>query len=412
MKLTSKELNIINYVLDISKEHNEGEVCNRDTYRVATKNDVNAYSVYEIEKEFGSYSNMKNKIRSYLNEKEEKQIISNSFATIKSKASAKEFKRQNDQLIEFNGKFNEILKESVKKKFSTKLKSYKTKTIKPKKTDKEAVLLISDWHYGEVVIPNALNFMNVYDVATADERIEQIFKMHSDYLIENQINKTTIVGLGDQISGSIHDELSQSNEIKDTEAVIRVGDIIIKELINLSQIQEKVKFINIVGNHSRLTKEKRFKDKVETSLEYILGHYIKSAIDTLKEHNSNFNNIEVEVPNSFFIVEEVAGLKLLLMHGDISLRGVKGLRTMKNVNTMANELKDFEMDFDVACVGHYHNFNVLSLNKRKLICNASLVGVNEYAAGLGVFSNEISQTLFTVNEGKLEDIKILDLIHG
>ena len=66
--------------------------------------------------------------------------------------------------------------------------------------DNEAVLVLSDWHYGMI----ANNVFNKYDTKICQERVKEITDSATDRIVHNKCKKLHIVVLGDLIHGAIH----------------------------------------------------------------------------------------------------------------------------------------------------------------------------------------------------------------
>ena len=327
----------------------------------------------------------------------------------KLKNTVKTLKKENRILHEMNmykSNIDNIVKDIVKDKLVVDIKKYKP--IKISKTnDNEAILIASDFHYGSIIKPSTMNYQNEFNSDIARKRIDRLFKTHISYVTKNHITTSHIISLGDQISGSIHNELAISNEKYDTEATHEVASMFIDFLIELSQIQKVVNFKCYVGNHARLTKEKTHKSKITENMEYLMGKIIEQTFKVLRQQGI-CKNVNIEVPESPYTIENINGVRFLFTHGDIMLNSNKGVRVMRNITTMAQGFKQLDLDFDVAVCGHFHSFAVYSLNKRKLIINSSLCGPDEYARSLGIMSNEASQTILKVTKNKLDEIKLIE----
>jgi len=137
-------------------------------------------------------------------------------------------------------KENKILKDELQRKEKEldallSVGEVKTYTIKDdgssgNKTSATAVALLSDWHYEEPVKKSQVNGLNEYDTAIAKERIEKLFKVIAQLTKVHQkeyaLNNLVLALLGDFISGSIHEDLMESNSIQPTQAIYEVQCLI------------------------------------------------------------------------------------------------------------------------------------------------------------------------------------------
>ena len=99
------------------------------------------------------------------------------------------------------------------------------------KGHEEVVLLLSDWHIGENVNPEAVGFINEYNEQIAEERIKQLYNktlqiinIHRNH---SKIEKLHIACLGDMVSGhNLHDELDKTNTLNIAEQVLTTAKLL------------------------------------------------------------------------------------------------------------------------------------------------------------------------------------------
>ena len=117
--------------------------------------------------------------------------------------------------------------------------------------ESEAVLLLSDWHRGQV----SDNFFNKFNNEIFDERVEKLMNKTREYCLLNNIKTIHILTLGDMINGGIHVQTrieSQENLIEQT---IGVTEALSHLFNNLSQ-EFNLELYFCRGNHDRVTPSK------------------------------------------------------------------------------------------------------------------------------------------------------------
>jgi len=235
----------------------------------------------------------------------------------------------------------------------------------------DAMLILSDIHFGEVVQASHVSGLNEYNFAVAERRLNDVINTAADLLI-NKLKGYTfkclhIALLGDVISGIIHKELEDNLEFPLGEVQAKSAAALIKVINELSRIAPKTKVYCFVGNHGRLTPEYNFKDKTTKNHEYIIYKFIEKALEPNKK-------VEITIPLGGYEVINVNGHKILMFHGDI----LKGF-SPASIKKFLNELR-LSVDFDSCCFGHFHNSLSFAYgDKGKVLCNGSVIGTTEHS---------------------------------
>src|ERR1700676_3393493 len=140
--------------------------------------------------------------------------------------------------------------------------------IEPKKpsgnSESVAVIVWSDWHIEERVRPEQVLGQNEYSLIIARQRFERLLqgslRWYQIASHNTAINDIILALLGDFITGAIHADLSEGNELGTTEAISTVEDWIISGIEFLLKQTPKNVRITIPchsGNHARSSKEQR-----------------------------------------------------------------------------------------------------------------------------------------------------------
>ena len=140
-----------------------------------------------------------------------------------------------------------------------------------------ACMIASDWHLEEPVEASKVHGINEYDLAIAERRAAAFFanglRLTEIMAREVQIETLFLGLLGDFISGHIHDELRETNELAPGEAAHFALNVIgsgIEFLLRESKF--KLEIDAIPGNHGRMTLKPRIQNATETSLETFMYH--------------------------------------------------------------------------------------------------------------------------------------------
>lgn len=256
------------------------------------------------------------------------------------------------------------------------------------------ISLLSDIHAEETVKPESVMGLNEYNPEVAKARLESYFinltKLISHAQKNYNINELVLGCLGDFIGGWIHEELQQTNSMSPLNAVSYVQGIIVSGLKYLQDNLnvDKITFIGVVGNHSRLTKKNQYANATDVNLEHFMYKTIESTCKAL-----NLDKFAFVVPQAEAAIIEVFGKRLFFTHGtNIKFGGGIGGIIVPISRWFANTSKAFKIDF--AFLGHFHQ----SLFTKKFCVNGSVKGVDAYAVGKMLDLEEAQQCMVILNE--------------
>ncbi|MDX1728140.1 MAG: winged helix-turn-helix transcriptional regulator [Pseudoalteromonas tetraodonis] len=264
-------------------------------------------------------------------------------------------------------------------------------------TDGIPVLFLSDVHYSETVYPMQIGGVNNYSEETADNRLEHTFKTAIDLTI-GQFKKPEFDGFilalgGDMLSGNIHEELSESNESPINVAVYKLQDRLIAGIELLKEHFRNVYIPCVVGNHGRLTRAYKAKNKVYDNYEYVLYH-------NLYRHYRDDVSVTVDVSDEADILFKVYDKTFLMTHGD-QFRGGNGIAgVLMPIKRGGYKKKakhsSINKPFDIMMVGHFHQY----IHDNTVILNGSVKGYDEYAYNGNFDFEEPQQAFFIVNKNR------------
>ena len=230
------------------------------------------------------------------------------------------------------------------------------------------VLLLSDFHGGEVVDPAVINGLNAYDWQIMLDRVAEL----REGVVSHVKNGPPLTGLdilfgGDMNSGANHDEITITNELPLAEQAVEMGALQASLVRGLAHdLGLDVRCAGVEGNHPRLTKAPAAKQPHNN------GDWIsnKIAAESLKADGIPF---EVGVGS---LIWKVAGRTAYLWHGDgirSSMPGVPWGGVMRRTNQIQ---ATFPYRIDHFFYGHFHQAVVAQGGR--LVGNGALKGTDEW----------------------------------
>lgn len=304
----------------------------------------------------------------------------------------KERVKVSDERVQVNAYIRRLSREDTIKEIAEKAakivadKKYLSETAKPTPTgSNEAILQISDWHYGLVVD----NWCNKYDPGIAIERIHTLRSSVIAYIQREGISTLHIVNLSDLIAGRIHLQIRLESRMDVISQVIEVSEILAEFIHGISKYCN-IRYYDCCDNHSRIEPNKKDSLQLET-LSRITHWYIKNRF-------SDISNVEV-IDNEYgddIIAFDVCGGKFSVcaVHGDKDAPG----RAIDNLSMLCKK------HFDLVLTAHMHHFTADEKNETVLIGNGSLIGTDEYARGLRLSSKPSQNLIMCSNTNVVESL--------
>lgn len=297
--------------------------------------------------------------------------------------------------VEYSQDYKDFL--NAKKVSELPFEKYEFKFNKRKIGVRYAVALFSDAHIEETVKSASVMGLNEYNVKIAKERIEKYFANLVSCLNTDKVEYLLFASLGDTISGFIHEELSQSNELTPLEATFEAQNLIYNGLKYICDNTElkRIKFVGIVGNHSRVTNKIQHSNGYKMSYEWLMYKNIQ------KQAELEGLPIEFDIPESEMAIEDTSdGKRFLFIHG-FQIKG-SGNGTVCGIYPSLGRLslkygKVYKQD--KIYLGHFHS----CISIPNAVVNGSIIGYNSYALTNGFAYEEPSQMyeLYDTNIGQL-----------
>ena len=238
----------------------------------------------------------------------------------------------------------------------------------PLKTYSGRDLLVSlnDIHYGAVID----NYWQQYNSEVCKYMFEKYVTRVIQIGDETNAENCIVWCNGDEISGNIHYSIAVSNKENVIQQIIGVSELIAGFLAELSRHFNKVQFVSVPGNHSRLSPNKDLALNDER-LDDLVEWYLKARLQ-------NFENVEVGAglridPTMYTI--DIRGKTYLGVHGDFdcSDKNVQSLQTMARRPVYA------------VLSGHLHHNKIDTVQGIKTIMAGSFLGMDDYCVSKRIY---------------------------
>lgn len=262
------------------------------------------------------------------------------------------------------------------------------------------LLLLSDLHYGEVVQPEAVFHSNTYNPDICRARLEHVVRT-ATMLLKQHLAHPSYPGIvvalaGDMISGSIHEELADTDACPPLVQAREVAVLLADAIAFLAQEFSEVWVYGVPGNHGRTTRRPRTKSYAHYSLDWVAYQFLADWLSGSRWRE----RVHCSFPAARDLTFTVEGRTFRLTHGDQfrggdSLIGPLGpvLRGDARKRVTDSLMPGRPEQYDTLLVGHWHQ---LWLSHR-VIVNGSLKGYDEYALQIGAPWEAPAQALVTVH---------------
>lgn len=295
------------------------------------------------------------------------------------RAEAKEEESRDKQLV--RQLTDELRKAKARQAFLDAVSSYKAppKIMAREKSsnmrEMTAVVLASDWHVEEPVEPESVAYRNEYNLEVADRRIERFFQ-GIIWNVEHQrasgriaVNDLVLWLGGDLMTGYIHSELMENNQLSPTETVrwllprLRDGIYTLMKALDLAHLEIPCSY----GNHGRTTDKPKVATGYANSYEWLMYH-------SLSDEFRNEKRIHFEITNSPHQYVQVYDRMLHFHHGD-SLKYLGGVGGLAIPLLKAVPMWDLVRKADVHNIGHFHQLSDFG----RAVVNGSMIGYGPYS---------------------------------
>jgi hypothetical protein len=255
-----------------------------------------------------------------------------------------------------------------------------------------AVVGASDWHVEETVDPEAIAFRNKYNLEIAGQRIERFFNGIAWNIEHHRASRLIVIHDlvlwlgGDLMSGYIHEELIENNQLSPTETILW---LLPRLNGGLRMLRERLG-INVVvpcsyGNHGRTTHKPRISSGPQNSYEWLMYHNLSREL-------ADDKGIRFEITKSAHQYVQVYDKTLHFHHGDdVKFAGGVGGITIPLKKRIPSW--DLIRRADYHHIGHFHQYNDFG----RTVANGSLIGYGPYSQRIGAEIEEPQQFMYLLD---------------
>ncbi len=243
------------------------------------------------------------------------------------------------------------------------------------------IIFGSDYQCGEVVRIEQMDGMNEYNMDIFAERyqtlVDNTIDLAQHHVGHAEFDRAIYARGGDMISGSIHEELAETNDLSAVPAIQWLCRHEREGIRRWADFFGRLHVISIPGNHGRVTAKPRSNSYVGTNFETLLSLWLQSEF-------RDDDRITWQTPHSGDAYFDVQGWKFLLAHGDrMGSRGGTGF-IGSSATIARGHQKLFQnwaatgRPLDYVLTGHLHTSVKLPFG-RGSFGNGSIVGYNPFA---------------------------------
>lgn len=252
--------------------------------------------------------------------------------------------------------------------------------------DNEAVLVLSDWHYGMTTD----NVFNKYNTEICKQRVNTVINDAIDRLILHKCRKLYIVILGDMIDGGLRASNRVAQEELVCDQLMQASEMLAQCILELKNYVDEIEVHCTYGNHARTIQNK--KDSIhKDNMEKIIPWWLEQRIAAEEGRVGRKLDITV-VPDTGndFLFFSPCGFDMCAAHGDLD--SVKSSPQM--LGSLFHKVYGKDITQIILADKHHHEaFEELGITAT--ICG-SLCGSDNYADSKRLYSTP-SQLLFIVN---------------
>ena len=255
-----------------------------------------------------------------------------------------------------------------------------------------AVMVMSDWHSEEEVLPGQVGGLNEHNLDIGDKRAKIAWRgcqrFYDIFSKDTKINTIVLGLLGDFITNSIHEDGAESNLLPPSDAIYRVQNMILSGIhFLLKNTKADLHIVCHSGNHGRTTKEQRIATETGNSIEQYMYYNLRDIL-------ANESRVKFQIAEGYHSYVRLFDGKFVVRfhHGHgINYNGGVGGITIPVNKAISQWNKGVKADLDV--FGHFHT----RLDGGNFVANGSLIGYNAYALRIKADYEKPSQTFFLVN---------------
>lgn len=303
------------------------------------------------------YKYFQEKLESGYTEEESKRLTTLRQELYKEKCRVQDQKREYNKLLRESARYEHLV-DRMEKAIEGIEPLRLGGCYEPNPTDIEAVLILSDFHYGLEVD----NVLNEYNTDIAKERLKILLNKTIYYCNIHRVQKLHVGLAGDLICGAIHLQSRVAAEEDLISQVINVSELLANFINSLRARIPEVKVWGVIGNHSRVNADKKSNMPAE-NFERLIFKYIEMRLPGVVVGTNGLED---------WITFKVRDQLVFMTHGDKDSLGNIKLHAVNLLGKVP----------DMIYFGHIHHLNVKDDNGTEIVVNGSIVSTDEYAMGL------------------------------
>ena len=247
------------------------------------------------------------------------------------------------------------------------------------KSDKTAILMLSDWHYGALCDSQ----WNYYNTEVAEKRVEQLTDKVIKYILNMSITDLVVEINGDMIEGLISISGRVSSEESAVEQIVGVSKLLIKCINSFKPYVKSLKVITTLGNHGRLVSDKKQQGYEHENFEMLIPEFLRMGLD---------KDIQIITSQGLDFVQYECDNKIIcLSHGHHD-----------KVNSAINNMtKMYKIVPDEVHLGHYHHMSDLNDSNIHVVVNGGLKGIDDFGLKATRCVTKPSQNLIVYGEDRI-----------
>ena len=257
--------------------------------------------------------------------------------------------------------------------------------------DREGLVCFADWHYGM----KTDNIWNSYNTAICKERVEKTVDYVIEYIVEQKIDRVSIVLLGDFAHGACHVTARIKSDEDVCDQLMHVSEILAEAIQRISEYVNQVKVYSCYGNHMRTVQNK--KDSIDSdNMEKIIPWWLTERF----LYNDKVSIIGSKYKE--FTMLNILGNHICCVHGND--------KAFKDIGVITNNIfaKKYNTSIDYTISADKHHLEEFEQYGIESILVRSLCGCDDFASSKCLYS-KAGQTFMVFNKHGRECTYHIDL---
>lgn len=247
---------------------------------------------------------------------------------------------------------------------------------------------LTDTHFDEVVRPEEVQWYNAYDRRIAELRLrrwaDKTVSLARDHISGLDWEGLTVFVGGDIFSGTIHEELTETNADTLYGSLVHWMEHVEAALVELADYFERVHVAVTFGNHGRRTRKPRAKLRVRDNIEWLFWRVLERELRSDKRFTWT-------IPEAMDTFVTIYSTRYQLTHGD-QFRGGSGISgvltpLMLGAHRKTRKAMAMGTPYEVLVLGHFHQYLTLP----GVIMGGALKGYDEFASSINVVPEHPTQ---------------------